>query len=118
QIDEHVAARFCDSGIHQLILNLSVSLPCNLNVFKSRSPRLFLKCVQNKHCVCELSNINYAPFPQHMNSDLSCAGTDIVHRLPVRWFKAALHRVQLESSLSSSLGGKVTEVIETRSNEP
>ena len=33
KIDEHVAARFRDSGIHHLILNLSVRLPSKVDIF-------------------------------------------------------------------------------------
>jgi hypothetical protein len=73
--------------------------------------------MQDVHGIFKLGDIQNPPLAQHMNSNLSYSGANNIYRLPVRWFQSALSRVQLKSTLPSSLGWKIAEIIETRTNE-
>lgn len=77
----------------------------------ARSLRLFLKAMQNIGNVCKLRNVEnteYAAFV--LNPNLFDAFTDSIHRLPVGWFPAILHFIELIAHLTPCCGGEGAEI--------
>jgi len=69
------------------------------------------------NCIAKLSDIDYSPFAQNMDTDFVHAWADYLHWFPIAWFESALNRTELEACGTTSFIGEVPKIIKARSHE-
>jgi hypothetical protein len=67
--------------------------------------------------IAKLSDIDYSPLAQNVDTDFFHAWADYLHWLPIAWFKSVLNRTEFEACSTASFIGKVPKIIEARSHE-
>jgi hypothetical protein len=65
----------------------------------------------------KLSDIDYSPLAQDLDTDFLHAWADHLHWSPIAWFESVLDRTEFEACGTASLIGKVPKIIEARSHE-
>ena len=76
-----------------------------------------MKCVEDINSIAKLSDINYSPFAQYVDTDFLDADSHALHRFPIARVESILYRAEFESRGAAGLVGKITQVIETRPHE-
>jgi hypothetical protein len=77
----------------------------------ARFSSLFLKCMKHTNRIAKLSDINYSPLAQNVDTDFVHAWADSLHWLPIVWFEFALNRTELETCGTASFIGEVPKII-------
>jgi hypothetical protein len=67
--------------------------------------------------IAKLSDIDYSPLTQHVDTDLLHAWADYLHWFPIAWFKSVLNSTELKACGTSSFIWEVPKIIEARSHE-
>jgi hypothetical protein len=83
----------------------------------ARFSSLLLECMKHVNRIAKLSNIDYSPLAQNVETDFFHAWADYLHWFPIAWFESVLNRTELEACGTPSLIGEVPKIIEARSHE-
>jgi hypothetical protein len=67
--------------------------------------------------IAKLSNIDYSPLAQNVETDFVHAWADSLHWFPIAWFESVLNRTELEACGTASFIREVPKIIEARSHE-
>jgi hypothetical protein len=67
--------------------------------------------------IAKLSDIDYSPLAQNVDTDFVHAWADYLHWFPIAWFESVLNRTELEACGTASFIGEVPKIIEARSCE-
>ena len=73
---------------------------------------LLLKCMKNIHRIANLSDIDYSPLAQSMNTNFLHAWADYLHGFPIAWFESVLNRTELETCGPACLVREISKIIQ------
>jgi ferredoxin-NADP reductase len=67
--------------------------------------------------IAKLSDIDYSPLAQNVDTDFVHAWADYLHGFPIAWLESVLNRTELEACGTASFIGEVPKIIEALSHE-
>jgi len=88
-------------------------LASQINTLLARFTSLLLKCMKHINRITKPGDIDYAPLPQYVNANLSCALPNRMHWLPIAWIESALNRMELETCGAARFFREIPEIIHT-----
>jgi hypothetical protein len=83
----------------------------------ARFSSFLLKCVKHINHIAKLSDIDYSPLAQDMDTDFVDAMAGCPHWFLIAWFESILNCTEFEACGTAGLVGEVPKIIETRSHE-
>ena len=70
-----------------------------------------MECMEHMDRIPKLSDINYSPLTEGVDSDFIHARADYVHGFPVARFKSVLNRTKIEPCGTASFIREVPEIV-------
>ena len=70
-----------------------------------------MECMKHINRIAKLSNIDYSPLAQNVDTDFVHAWADYLHWLPITWLESTLNRTELEACSTASFIGEVPKII-------
>jgi len=74
-----------------------------------------LKSMKYINHIAKLSDIDYSPLAQNMDTDFVHTWADYLHWFPITWIESVLNRTKLEACCTAGFIWEISQIVQTRS---